>query len=142
MRLRDLLNRYSITRFNGVTVTTPKNNVPARPDPEVDRKSSPDLRKLGGVEYLLYWVVGCEDPSVGFDANRATFDLADSISAVGPAEEVLDAELSRAEVVEDDDVLRLVAIPPDVAVPGTDRLIVIVAVAKGRAALTCTRLAE
>lgn len=66
------------------------------------------------------WVVGGEDESLRGYCNRAAFDLSDEVAPVGPAEDVAEAEVPGADVIEEDDLFAFVAVPPDGAVTRAD----------------------
>lgn len=90
------------------------------------RNSSPDR---SCISYIFVGpdvppvVVACEDPGVGFDSDRATFDCTDEVSTVAPPEEVARADLVPADVVEEDRFFPAVAVPPDGAFAWPDRLV-------------------
>lgn len=72
--------------------------------------------------YTGIWVIRGEDPGVSTHSDRATFDCAGEIPAVCPLEDVLEAEVSFADVIEEDGLLPNVAVPPDDAFTSKERL--------------------
>lgn len=67
-------------------------------------------------------VVGGEDKRVSGYSDRPAFDLRVEVPPVGPLEYVPEADVSFADVVEEDDLFPSVAVPPDGPFACTERL--------------------
>lgn len=88
----------------------------------VVRESALQGRQILTSPHQVSRLVGGEDKRVSGYSDRPAFDLRVEVPPVGPLEYVAEADVSFADVVEEDDLFPSVAVPPDGTFACTERL--------------------